>query len=526
LNLEYIIHVIHLLAVWFVVAGGILGFFASLFSIFGAKREIDLLERMPSLLVSRPDASRNVADLDQLLAEGKVGRESHAARTVRLVVDAASRGKWVGIDELHVFVGRREKLRGGARWGRWIRSILVLVGIVGTLTALKPILGHFSIDGTLEGSLSGTPDAFTSQKVVNMVRDLGEAFWPSLVAIALTVFISIPMAFYEGAVLRLHQALDEFWFSSLSAIQKKPELLGELTFIGAQLSSFVSLTEKNGAKIADDLEGLAGKLEQMSRTLDQASARSMDRVSALADVSASMEANLERYLGRDSHCGALLAEFIGRFGGLHDQGRELQDKLVDLSGKIESSGKNLDAALDRQSEAVAEMSKKLVSETKEAAAAARLVKKDIVATLEESFKSGSERLEASAGLLKEGAETFKASIASADQSSRDGIDKLVDGYRKDLNTGLVGKLGTCLEDGEQLVSQLRNAVDESRARLETDKRSLSVTFDRSANRLDAATGKAAIVAARLEEILDKRAKRKWSGWWQGASSGFKRFFKK
>ena len=69
--------------------------------------------------------------------------ESGVADVIRACWSASLGSRATSLTELHVLVARRERSKAPARLSAGIAAVLLIIGIVGTLSSVKPILEAF-----------------------------------------------------------------------------------------------------------------------------------------------------------------------------------------------------------------------------------------------------------------------------------------------------------------------------------------------------------------------------------------------
>ena len=180
------------------------------------------------------------------LRHNSIDPESCIADFIRACWSAWLGGRGATLTELHVLVARRERARGSARFSAGIAGLLLVVGIVGTLSSIHPVLKAFQFKVTSDGELEGV--VASTELVNSLVNDLGDAFWPSLVALVGTVLVVLFRGLYS---LSLHQyvlALDRFAIGTLIPRYRPNSLAdeyGEVNSALTQLAERIQSREQN-----------------------------------------------------------------------------------------------------------------------------------------------------------------------------------------------------------------------------------------------------------------------------------------
>jgi hypothetical protein len=223
-------------------------------------------------------------------------------------------GRPASLTELHILVARREKSHKATRLSAGIATLLLVCGIVGTLSAIKPVLGDFRFDSiglqsTAEqpkissaDTYSGDVDASTA-RVNKLIHDLGDAFWPSLVALLGTILIVSCRGLYSLSLHKFTLDLDRFAIDTLIPRYRVPSLSEQYKEVKVTLSGITEkLIEREGRfhEAVKQLENLVAGISPALSGLDAAANSTKDAAAALASGATSITDALNRNLGAKS----------------------------------------------------------------------------------------------------------------------------------------------------------------------------------------------------------------------------------
>lgn len=263
-------------------------------------------------------------ELSKWLRTSGISLDSCIADSIRACWSAWLGGRATSLTELHVLVARRERARSSARLGAGIAGLLLVVGIIGTLSSVHPILKDFKFEVAASGV---APDVVTSTGLVNaLVNNLGDAFWPSLVALCGTVFV----VFFRGCyVLSLHKftlQLDRFAISSLIPRYRPisiAEEYGEVKRILSDLSEEISRREQGFGSVVDELQKLVAGITPAVEALKSTAEQSDEAAKKLCSRTNSIADGITRHLGPNSP----MFKAVSGFEGIFDRTTRAIDSL-------------------------------------------------------------------------------------------------------------------------------------------------------------------------------------------------------
>lgn len=248
------------------------------------------------------------------LRKNGIKPDSHLGDFIRTSWSAWLGGRPASLTELHVLVARRERSHKAARLSAGIAALLLVCGIVGTLSAIKPVLGDFRFDpiggeSTAEqpqtsgaDTNSGDTDASTD-RVNKLIHDLGDAFWPSLAALLGTILVVSCRGLYTLSLHKFTLDLDRFAVDTLIPRYRVPSLSEQYQEVKATLTSVAeSLLQREGRfhDAVQQLENLVAGISPALSGLNAAASSAKEATEALASGATSITEALNRNLGAKS----------------------------------------------------------------------------------------------------------------------------------------------------------------------------------------------------------------------------------
>jgi hypothetical protein len=248
--------------------------------------------------------------------------DSHIGDFIRTCWSAWLGGRTASLTELHTLVARRERSHKATRLSAGIAGLLLVFGIVGTLSAVKPVLENFQIqvakqsvdpsqnqseNEQLDQNLDDNKDAaFVAEnavKVNSLIRNLGGAFFPSLLALIGTIFVVTCRGIYSQALYKFILELDRFAIDTLIPryrIIPISEQFEEIKTSMSQLTETIIQRESNFENVVVKLDNLVSNIAPALAGLDGAAKASLESVEALTKGSASIADALNQHLGARS----------------------------------------------------------------------------------------------------------------------------------------------------------------------------------------------------------------------------------
>jgi ABC-type transporter Mla subunit MlaD len=248
--------------------------------------------------------------------------DSYIGDFIRTCWSAWLGGRPASLTELHTLVARRERNYKATRLSAGIAGLLLVFGIMGTLSAVKPVLEKFQIqvaeqpvdpsqnqtenDQLNQNLDDGRDAAFVAKnadKVNLLIRNLGGAFLPSLLALFGTICVVTCRGIYSQALYKFTLELDRFAVDTLIPRYRIIPLSEQFESIKAsmsQLTDTIAQRESNFENVVEKLDKLVAGIAPSLAGLDSAAKASMESVDALTKGSTSIADALNRHLGARS----------------------------------------------------------------------------------------------------------------------------------------------------------------------------------------------------------------------------------
>lgn len=272
-------------------------------------------------------------ELSKWLRIRGIGLDSCIADSIRACWSAWLGGRATSLTELHVLVARRERARGSARLSAGIAGLLLVVGIVGTLSSVHPILKAFQLKVSASGELQEVTE---STALVNaLINNLGDAFWPSLIALGGTVFVVFCRGCYALSLHQFTLQLDRFAISSLIPRYRPSSIAQEYTEVKqilSKLSDGISRREESFGSVVEELQKLVTSITPAVEALKATAKQSDDAAKNLSARSKSIADGITRALGTNSP----MYQAVSGFEGIFDRTTQAIDCLT---SEVSSIGK-------------------------------------------------------------------------------------------------------------------------------------------------------------------------------------------
>lgn len=353
-----------------VIAGfvGFIGVCAAWVAHSSTTRDRALIESAETTLTSTEawEGARTHSEheLSQWLAKQGIGIESGVADIIRACWSAWLGSRGTTLTELHVLVARRERCKMAARLSAGISTLLLVIGIVGTLFSVKPILKAFQFRiSTPEGAMPETDDpvlsnvAESTELVNSLMHSLGDAFLPSLVALVATIIVVAFRGMYSLGLNRYTLELDRFAMGTVMPHYRPRSIADEYDDVRStfnDLAKTISEREKKFDKVVVQLAKIFDGVQPTLSGLEKGIAKMSTAADALASKSNSIATTLTRTLGKKSPLYGAVTGFEGIFERTNEimenisahinkitdehekSRREMIDTLEEISGTIEN----------------------------------------------------------------------------------------------------------------------------------------------------------------------------------------------
>jgi hypothetical protein len=263
------------------------------------------------------------------LRQNGIKPDSHLGDFIRTCWSAWLGGRPASLTELHVLVARRERSHKATRLSAGIAALLLVCGIVGTLSAVKPVLEKFQLqvaeeaiiqpvtDGQQTDALSERTDeinaeepdrdaalvAENARKVNKLIQNLGGAFYPSLLALLGTIVVVSCRGLYSLSLHRFTLDLDRFAVDTLIPRYRVPSLSEQYQEVKATLASVTETIfqrEERFLGAVEQLENLVAGISPALSGLDAAATSTKEATEALTSGATSVTEALNLNLGAKS----------------------------------------------------------------------------------------------------------------------------------------------------------------------------------------------------------------------------------
>lgn len=300
-------------AILIIIGIAVTGCIAALHSWTRISDEQKRIKSAESLLTG--DAAWNDAyphdklQLSAWLRQKGIKTDSHLGDYIRTCWSAWLGGRPASLTELHVLVARRERSHIMTRLSAGIAALLLVCGIVGTLSAIKPVLGNFRFDAVStqtaeeQSDVSDVGSDHATARVNNLIRELGDAFWPSIFALAGTILVVSSRGLYALSLNRFTLNLDSFAVDTLIPRYRVPSLSEQYQEVKATLSAVtISIVEREGRfhKAVEQLENLVTGISPAFSDLKSAISANQEAAASLASGTKSIAETLDKNLGSKS----------------------------------------------------------------------------------------------------------------------------------------------------------------------------------------------------------------------------------
>lgn len=276
--------------------------------------------------------SRSDLDLDKWLSSRGIHPDSYIADIVHACWAAWLGGRAASLTELHALVGRRERSRLSTKLSGGIAALLLVIGVVGTLSSVEPILTKFQFKVSADGELQGTAES--TQLINSLLNDLGVAFWPSMTALFFTVAVVSLRGLYLLSLHKFSLELDRFASGTILprfTPRTITEEYAEVKTALRELSDNILRRETDFAGVVGDLKTVTGDLVPVIKALEKTAQTSGAAADKLSSRSRSIADGLKESLGEGSPIHRALSGFEGIFDSTNAS-------LEKLALQVESMG--------------------------------------------------------------------------------------------------------------------------------------------------------------------------------------------
>lgn len=355
-----------------VLAGavGVLGCIAALLAYGSISRDRTAIEKAKTMLNSSESwegaHSYSEHELSKWLRSRTIDPESGVSDVIRACWSAWLGSRSTSLTEIHVLVARRERSKAPARLSAGVAALLLVIGIVGTLSSVKPILKDFQFRSSPPEGVMPAADAPSlvnvedSTALVNsLMHSLGDSFQPSLVALAFTIFVVALRGIYSIGLHRYTLELDRFAMGTVMPNYRPRSISDEYKEVKATFGSLAKTMGEREDKfdkviaqltkfvdsVGPTLEGLDTNIDKMAIAAD-----------ALATKSNSIATTLTRTLGKKSPLYAAVNGFEGIFATTNERLDQLSKHIDGIRSEQREDRKVMLETLDEVSGVIKQVS--------------------------------------------------------------------------------------------------------------------------------------------------------------------------
>lgn len=506
----------------FAGAVGILGCIAAYVAHASTSRDRAAIKKAEPMLASAQSwegaHTYSEHELSEWFRKRSIDPESGVADVIRACWSAWLGSRSTSLTELHVLVARRERAKAPARLSAGIAALLLVIGIVGTLYSVKPILKALQLKAsTPKGGLSAAdaPSLVNVQDNIELVntlmRDLSDAFQPSLVALGFTIIVVAFRGIYSLGLQRYTLELDRFAMGTVMPHYRPRSISDEYEEVRATFGSLaktmgdreekfdkvIAQLSKFVDSVGPTLEGLDTGIDKMTTAADRLAAKS----NSIADT-------LSRTLGRKSPLYAAVNGFEGIFATTNERLEQLSQHIDGIRSEQQEDRKAMLGTLDEISSVITRVSGDHVRDRENVSkniADLKVVVEKIPATLVESArKTFDDGMAAMRATLKESLDKQTEEVESVHQHTRSKTQETLDLISQSLTTTI-----TLINDSAKTIPAAVDRLNESLNRkTETEKAAAdainSIAQDAKADIRESIKAIPAVVE-RLDESLNRKS---------------------
>jgi len=320
---------------WSCIIGGVgmLGIFSALWCLAAISRERKKLSKANVWFLDDAQwdgvTTRSREEFVKWLRDNGIKENSHLGGYFRSSWSSWLGGRSPSLAELHDLVNRRERCRKCARLSAGISTLLLVMGIVGTLSSIHPRLKEFNFSISGQNQSATTANLETdgnretvkaTERVNQLIHSLGDAFMPSLFALLFTVVVVTFRGAYMLSLRGFTLDLDKFAVEFLIPRFAAKSMSGRFLDIQEKLDKLTkSMLERESSfsGISDKLSDLLGDLGPSVDSLKKAAEQSNQHSSNLTKFSKEIVDALESNLGVGSPMTQAVSKFQGTYDAVH-----------------------------------------------------------------------------------------------------------------------------------------------------------------------------------------------------------------
>lgn len=397
---------------------GVIGVVASIKAFVSIRREAAQIRAAEDKLLSNEAWSGAYQHERQSLVnwfrERNIRQDSGVGDVISACWAAFQGKRSVSLTEIHVLVARREKTKWEVKLSGGIIGLLLVIGIVGTLFSIHPVLTEFKFnvsDPTGEEKLVNVVDS--TERVNSLMRDLGNAFLPSLFALCGTIVVVTTRGFYSKALNRYTLDLDRFAIWTVIPRFRPNSISEEYEIVR---TSFDRLAEVIGSrddkfdKLLEHLTGFVASTEKTLAGLEHSIKRMNDAAESLTNRTGTIGESLVKTLGQGS-------PLLGAVTGYEEVFRNANSRMDALAESVES----FDKRNEEGGKLIAESARKFA---------------DILESMADAHEADRKKLSTLlAYIVQERSQERAAFVAAAEKISAGQVDasQAIDGTMRELS---------------------------------------------------------------------------------------------
>jgi len=403
-------------------------------------------------------------EFSKWMRESGVERDSHLSDYFRSCWAAWIGGRAVSLSELHQLVSRRERSRRTARISGGIATLLLVVGILGTLFSIHPVLKDFQLPMNPSGELTPEELSESTEKVNSLISNLGDAFFPSLVALLGTVLVVSCRGLYSYQLNRFVLELDSFAVDFLIPKFRPATITDQFRdvkeiFVG--LSDSISEREGKFEGVVEQLNTFVEKvgpaveaISAAASSLNLASEVSQKSAETLSSRSQSISNGITRHLGKRSPMYKAISGFEDIFSRTESTLEKLAELVEEQGEGNRADRKELTMVIESLEKAVGQISDDHETDRKSSREAADDLKKEVEKLPKQIDSKAKEAIEAGISAIEE-------QLRSLQEDQKQEGEKLA----KEIRDELLLKIEEISESAAILpdqIEQLQKVIDGSR----------------------------------------------------------------
>jgi len=510
---------------------GLVGAASALAAHAATSRDRALIKKSEIALTSAEswDGAHSYTDheLSQWLQKRGIAADSGVADIIR-----ACWSGWIGcrattLTELHALVSRRERSNLPARLSGGIAALLLIVGIVGTLSSVKPVLQEFQfktdgVYGQMPTADDSSGDEYNSaantDRVNALMRDLGDAFIPSLVALVATIFVVAFRGIYSLGLNLYTLELDRFAMGTVMPHYRPRTIADEYAEVRSTFDSLaksIAEREEKFDTVVSQLEKLVESIQPAMSGLEKGIAKMATAGDGLASKANSMASTLSRMLGKKSPLYGAVNGFEEIFERTNEKIGQISDHIREITADHEKGRAQMIKTLEEISETIEnvqgdhQQDRDVVGKTIESfkTLIAELPDKTI-SQVRGSFDSGIKTMQTR---LESSLENHKTQAASTHQIIRDDTRATLDIINETL-TETAGKIiesskaiPATLEQVESSLALAKQKLTEATDAIPSVIERIDSTLSGARDKLDEAAKAIPSALERVDEIVVKKS---------------------